>query len=151
MEEPCWFAVNFPGDRAANASASHGFSIIHSHSSYRSFPSQFISQGLLSTKVSAHSGSCSGNIAGSVMETSRHCACRKKALGLMIDQFLKAMAIAALFAIVGGVGELRAEESDEQTPAASPAPDLLAAERLEADNASSGNGRTVLVRRQFPR
>lgn len=57
----------------------------------------------------------------------------------MIDQFLKAMAIAALFAIVGGVGELRAEESDEQTPAASPAPDLLAAERLEADNARIGS------------
>jgi hypothetical protein len=63
----------------------------------------------------------------------------KKALGLMIDQFLKATAIAALFAIVGGVEELRAEESDEQTPAASPAPDVLAAERLEADNARIGS------------
>jgi hypothetical protein len=63
----------------------------------------------------------------------------KKALGLMIDQFLKATAIAALFAIVGGMEELRAEESDEQTPAASSAPDLLAAERLEADNARIGS------------
>jgi len=82
MEELCRFAVNFPGDRAANASASHGFLIVHSHSSYRSFPSQFIAQGLLSTSVSAHSGSCSGNIAGSEMETSRRCACRKKGAGL---------------------------------------------------------------------
>ena len=57
----------------------------------------------------------------------------------MIDRFLKAAAIAALLAIVGGVEELRAEESDEQTPAASPAPDVLAAERLEADNARIGS------------
>lgn len=57
----------------------------------------------------------------------------------MIDRFLKAAAIAASLAIVGEVEELRAEESDGQTPEASPAPDVLAAKRLEADNARIGS------------
>ena len=56
----------------------------------------------------------------------------------MIDRFVKAAAIAALLAIVAGAEELRADESDEQTPAASPVPDVLSAERLETDNARIG-------------
>ena len=61
----------------------------------------------------------------------------------MIDKVLKATAITALLAIASGVEELRAEESDEQTPVASPAPDVLAAERLEADNARIGSVKII--------
>ena len=82
MEEFCWFAVNFPGDRAANASTGHGCLFVHSHSSVCCFPSQFIAQGLLPINNLTHSDSRSGNIAGSKVETSGRCACREKGAGL---------------------------------------------------------------------
>ena len=57
----------------------------------------------------------------------------------MIDHVLNVTAIAAFLVTTAGAEELRAEESDEQTPEASSAPDAFAAERLEADNARIGS------------
>jgi len=57
----------------------------------------------------------------------------------MIDPVLNVAAIAVFLVTTAAAGELRAEASEEQTPAVSPAPEVLTAEKLEADSARIGS------------
>ncbi len=57
----------------------------------------------------------------------------------MIDKILRVIAVAVFLAVPAGAENLRAEESDEQTPAVDPASNPPAAQRLEADNARIGS------------